>query len=42
MKHWQYTLVVFVCLSASLRALTAFSDDELRAPPTPARLAGIE
>lgn len=42
MKRWTYLPVVFLCLAGSLRALTAFSADELMAPPTPGRLAEIE
>src|SRR5579885_1534144 len=42
MKRWFQLLLVFLCLAGSLRALSAFSDAELRAPPTPDRLAAIE
>ncbi|HTQ31108.1 MAG TPA: hypothetical protein VMI53_07850 [Opitutaceae bacterium] len=42
MKRWTYLVIVFLCLAGSLRALSAFSNDELRAPPTPDRLNEIE
>lgn len=42
MKRWTHLLIVFLCLAGSLHALTAFSNDELRAPPTADRLTEIE
>lgn len=42
MNRWKLLLLFFACLAVRLPALTAFSDDELRAPPSPARLTEIE
>jgi len=42
MNPWKISLIFFVCLAVRLSALTAFTGDELNAPPSTARLAEIE
>jgi hypothetical protein len=42
MNPWKIALIFFVCLAVRLPALTAFTSDELNAPPSAARLAEIE